>query len=102
MNGSRLYVDFNELIDEDLVMLSQTDVTLDQQGNEVFLYPGKHVDIYTDDIDDNGLVDCLIASGVVEFNDTGLYPICKWNCRVDANGIQHESDLKIAQKYDEE
>ena len=35
MNGSRLYVDFNELIDEDLVLLSQTDVTLDQQGNEV-------------------------------------------------------------------
>ena len=81
MSGSRLYVDFNELIDEDLVLLSQTDVTLDHQGNEVFLYPGKHVDIYMDDIDDNGIVDCLIASGAVEFNDSGLYPICKWNCR---------------------
>ena len=102
MNGSRLYVDFNELFDEDLVMLSQTDVKLDQQGNEVFLYPGKHVDIYMDDIDDNGLVDCLIASGVVEFNDSGLYLICKWNCRINENGIQYESDLKIAQKYDEE
>ena len=102
MNGSRLYVDFNELIDEDLVLLSQTDVKLDQQGNEVFLYPGKHVDIYTDDIDDNGCVDNLIASGVVELNDSGVFPVCKWNCRINENGIQHESDLKIAQKYDEE
>ena len=102
MSGSRLYVDFNELIDEDLVLLSQTDVKLDQHGNEVFLYPGKHVDIYTDDIDDNGCVDNLIASGVVELNDSGVFPVCKWNCRINENGIQHESDLKIAQKYNEE
>ena len=98
MKASRLYVDFNELIASDLVLLAQTDVKLDQQGNEVFLYAGKHVDIYMDDTDDEGLVDCLIASGVVEINDSGLYPICKWNCRIDVNGIQHESDLKAAKK----
>ena len=36
--------------------------------------------------------DNLIASGVVEKNLLELFPRCKWNCRIDADGIYHESD----------
>lgn len=93
MDNSRLYVDFNELIENDLVLLSQQDIKLDFGGQEVLLFQGKQVDIYMDDTDENGFVDNLVASGTVELNNTGLFPICKWNCRINVNGIQHESEF---------
>ena len=49
---------------------------------------------WMDDTDENGCVDNLVASGKVELNNSGLFPVCKWNFRIDANGIRHESDLK--------
>lgn len=54
MDNSRLYVDFNELIEEDLVLLSQQDTKLNYGGEEILLFQGKQVDIYMDDIDENG------------------------------------------------
>ncbi len=98
MDNSRLYVDFNELIEKDLVLLSQQDIKLDLGGKEVLLCQGKQVDIYMDDIDENGIIDNLVASGTVELNNTGLFTICKWNCRINANGIQHESELTKNEK----
>lgn len=98
MDNSRLYVDFNELIEKDLVLLSQQDIKLDLGGKEVLLCQGKQVDIYMDDIDENGIIDNLVASGTVELNNTVLFTICKWNCRINANGIQHESELTKNEK----
>ena len=92
MDKPRLYVDFNELVEEDLVLLSQEDIKHDCDGNEVHLYAGKVVDIYSEDTDENGYEDNLIASGVVEKNLLELFPRCKWNCRINADGIYHESD----------
>ena len=54
MDNSRLYVDFNELIKKDLVLLSQQDTKLNYGGEEILLFQGKQVDIYMDDIDENG------------------------------------------------
>lgn len=90
MDRPRIYVDFNEMIAEDLVLLSQEDTKQDSDGNIVLLYEGKTIDIFMDDINDLGEKDNLIASGTVEANTTGLFPVCKWNCRIDANGIRHE------------
>ncbi|AIL44315.1 hypothetical protein [Elizabethkingia anophelis] len=98
MKLARIQVDFNELIENDLVLLSQQDIKLDYSGQEVLLFPGKEIDIYMDDTDENGAVDNLVASGTVELNNSGLFPICKWNCRINANGIQHESELKNNKK----
>jgi hypothetical protein len=98
MDNSRLYVDFNELIESDLVLLSQQDIKLDFGRKEVLLFQGKQVDIYMDDTDENGFVDNLVASGTVELNNTGLFPICNWNCRINAKGIQHESELTSNEK----
>ncbi|WP_242499210.1 hypothetical protein [Flavobacterium sp. 140616W15] len=89
---SRIYVDFNEMIDFDLVLLSQKDTKLNSDGIEVKLSEGMLIDIYMDDEQPNGLKDNLIASGIVERNHSGLFEISKWCCRIDANGIQHESD----------
>lgn len=89
----RIYVDFNEMIDSDLVLLSQKDTKLNSDGVEIELTEGLKIDIYMDDEQMNGLKDNLIASGIIERNRSGLFEIAKWCCRIDENGIQHESDI---------
>jgi len=89
----RLYVDFNEMLEPDLVLLSAGDMKTDSSGTEIHLHQGLSVDIYTDDIDDQGHPDPLIASGVVEANaDRGWSRRAKWCCRIDEAGIRHLSD----------
>ena len=51
-----------------------------------------------DDTDENGAVDNLVASGTVELNNWDYFRFGKWNCRINANGIQHESELKNNKK----
>jgi hypothetical protein len=88
-----LYVDFNEMLDKNLVLLSRLDITSDLSGNDVALREGLAVDVYTDDVDANGRRDNLVASGVVEENrSTGWGAHVKWCCRIDSRGIRHQSD----------
>lgn len=94
MKEARLYVDFNELIDSDLVLLSQTDFKKDSKGNTVVLKEGMRIKIYSDDRNEKNEPDNLIAEGSVELNQSGVYKNCKWICRIDKNGIRHASDLK--------
>jgi len=92
MNEARLYVDFNEMIESDLVLLSQTDIKIDSLGNSIQLFEGKFVRIYTDDVNEQGKKDNLIAEGFVELNTHGGWTsVCKWNCRITKDGIRHES-----------
>lgn len=95
MTEPRIYVDFNEMLDTDLVLLSKSDLKLDSQGNEVRFKEGDVIKVYMDDIDENGQEDYLIAEGIVERNTKkeGWGAIAKWNCRINKNGIRHESDL---------
>ena len=95
MKQPRIYVDFNEMLDVDLVLLSKGDTKLDSLGNEVKLEDGMSVNIYMDDEDEFGREDNLIAEGIVELNieKEGTWgAIAKWNCRIDKNGIRHESE----------
>jgi hypothetical protein len=64
------YVDFNELIELDVVLLSQTDIKEDVHGNGVLLNEGLPIAIYSDDIWEGGLPDNLVAEGVVSGIDT--------------------------------
>lgn len=57
MKPARIQVDFNELIESDLVLLSRQDIKLDNSGQEILLFPGKEIDIYMDDTDENGAVE---------------------------------------------
>lgn len=93
MKEPRLYVDFNEMLEPDLVLLSKEDTTVDSHGNVVVLREGLPVRIYDEDSDINGNVDNLIAEGVAERNiATGWSAVAKWCCRIDSNGIRHESE----------
>jgi hypothetical protein len=81
------------MVEGDLVLLSKTDAKEDSSGTAVTLFEGLHVHVYSDDVDDDGRVDNLIADGVVERNTAGGWTAAaRWSCRIDANGIRHESD----------
>ena len=87
-------VDFNELMAHDLVLFSQKDERENVCGEPIRLYEGLKVDIYTDDGDDKGNRDDLVASGYVTANRTGYYPYVKWCCQIDEKGIRSESEVK--------
>jgi hypothetical protein len=88
------YVDFNELMEIDVVLLSQTDVQKDVHGNDIELVEGLPIAIYSDDIGADGQPDNLVAEGVVIRNKyTGTFPHVKWCCQIGPEGIRHQSDL---------
>jgi hypothetical protein len=87
------YVDFNELMEIDVVLLSQTDLKRDASGNDVRLAEGLPIAIYCDDVGADRKPDNLVAEGTVIPNRfTGYFPHVKWCCRIDSNGIRHQSD----------
>lgn len=95
MRKARLYVDFNEMIENDLVLLAKEDTKLDSAGNEVHLYEGLEVSIYEDDYDQNGERDDLVAEGIVVRNPKkkGWGSVAKWCCRISKPGVRNESEL---------
>ena len=96
MNRPILYIDFNRMIDEDLCLLSSEDAVLDAEGRVTVLHEGLPITVYDDDIDNNGQIDNLVAEGVVERNKitTGPSACVKWCCRIDENGVRHQSEIK--------
>ena len=96
INKARIYVDFNEMVTEDIVLLSKEDKKEDFQGKTVTFYEGKPVRIYSDDVSDQG-PDRLIADGIAVRYDLSEYPYwshVKWCCRIDEKGIYHESESR--------
>ena len=85
-------VDFNELIEPNLVLLSSSNVKTDMLGNEITFYEGMPVAIYMDDIDEAGEKTKLIASGIAIQNQTNIpwTQNAKWLCLIDEKGIRHE------------
>ncbi len=89
-----LYVDFNEMLEPNLVLLSVTDTKIASNGEIVSLSGGLKVSVYMDDMNERGHCDNLVATGVVEANQsTGWVAHVKWCCRIDANGIRHQSEI---------
>jgi hypothetical protein len=88
----RIYVDFNEMLDADLVLLSQDDTKADSSGSDVHLSAGMPVHVYSDDVGPGDPI--LVADGTVERNtDTGWSAHVKWCCRINAAGIREEREL---------
>ena len=88
-----IYVDFDEMLAPDLVLLAATDTKETLNGEVVSLNDGMEVTVCMNDTDENGRPDALVATGVVEANKTtGWGGHVKWCCRIDANGIRHKSE----------
>jgi hypothetical protein len=92
---SRISVDFNEMVEPDLVLLSKTDTRTDSSGATIVLSEGLPVRLYDEELGADGQPDNLLADGVVERNknDLSWTSPAKWCCRIDGNGIRHESEL---------
>ena len=95
MKKPTLDVDFNEMLEPNLVLLSADDIKIDSSGKTVSLHEGMEVSIYMDDIGDDGKVDDLVANGVVERNPSAVSwgRHVKWCCRINDDGIRNESAL---------
>ena len=92
MKTARLHVDFSEMIEDNLVLLSEADTMVDSKGKIVHLKEGLKVRIYAHDLSSCGEIDNLIADGVVELNTHGGWTShMKWNCIIDKKGIYNES-----------
>lgn len=89
-----LHVDFNELVEPDLVLLARTDRRLDAQGQLVELHEGLRVRVCQEDKDSEQKPDDLYADGVVEKNssDASWAASIRWACRIDGRGIRHKSE----------
>ncbi|MDB5785448.1 MAG: hypothetical protein JWQ50_5363 [Caballeronia mineralivorans] len=94
MHKPYFYVDFNEMIDANTVLLSAGDSTVDARGVTIQLHEGMLVRVYMDDLDASGNVDNLVANGVVTKNtEPGWAAHVKWCCRIDSDGIRPQSEI---------
>ena len=93
MKPEIFYVDFNEMIRPDVVLFSQNNTKNNIAGLPVKIVEGMLVLLYEDDIEENGIVDNLDASGKIIRNDSrGWGSHVKWCCKIDDKGIRHESE----------
>jgi len=89
----RLQADFNGLFG-DILCLSHSDTSVDENGAIVELRAGLVVTAFDQDEDERGERDDLVASGTVERSPWSLR--CrgsKWILRIDNNGVRHESEI---------
>jgi hypothetical protein len=94
MDKPRFSVDFCEMLaDMRTVALSRDDTRKDSEGNIVRFYEGMSVSIYSsDNLDENGNIDNLLAEGIVVKSDA--HKNIKWWCKINEKGIEYESDIK--------
>ena len=88
----KIRADFNGLFGR-ILCLSHSDTALDETGAEVRLRPGMRVTAFDEDVDEQGLRDDLLASGVVIVSPDWLR--CngsRWALEIDEQRIRHESD----------
>lgn len=92
LQTARVYVDFNEILSPNEVLLSKTDSEEDSAGNILHFTPGQCVAVYMDDVDDAGEPDYLIAEGIALLNTySGWAAAAKWLLQIDERDIRHES-----------
>jgi len=86
-------VDFNELVEPNVVLLSQTDRREDQSGRMFALAEGMKVLVSEVDLNERGERDDLIAAGTVVRNSAGGWTAAaKWSCLIDSRGVRHRSE----------
>lgn len=82
LDKSRIWLDFNEICDQDIYLLSQADIVNDSNGDDVELYEGLHISVFDFDKDANNNDDYLLAEGIVKRNELAIYPHIKWLCHL--------------------
>ena len=88
MSKPRVYVDFLKTDDDGRLLLTCRGTLHDLAAQEVHLRDGLTLYVYSDDLDDHGNEDNLIAEGIVRFDAAND----RWVLEVDEARIRHESD----------
>jgi hypothetical protein len=86
--------DFNGLFSE-LLCLTHDEYCVGSNGENVKMSPGMKVMASDEDVDERGVRDDLIATGIVE--EAPQWLACegsKWVLRIDADGVRNRSELK--------
>jgi len=87
----RIRVDFNELVESDLVLLSKSDTVECEDGSEIVLEVGLPVMAYEYNTYTDGTTEYLYVQGYAERNDSGINGEwtrnAQWCCRF-AGGVQ--------------
>lgn len=87
--------DFNEMIDCEIIMFSQSDQKRNIHSTVITITEGMSVLLMEEDFDQSGNPDNVIAAGTVTRNyNSDFSAHVKWCCKINADGIRHESDLK--------
>ena len=92
--NSWINTDFNGFLEPGLLCLAHSETAKDVSGREVRLYEGMVVTAFDLDSDDQGRPDRILATGTVERSPD--FAACRgsvWCLRVDAAGVQWESEL---------
>jgi hypothetical protein len=87
LDRPRIQVDFNELVDEGVVLLAVDERVRDSSGELVILREGLRVHLYMEDADERGNPRYLLASGIVERHVASDWSArAQWRCRIDEWG----------------
>src|SRR5271155_4043995 len=89
MANPRVYADFQNLDDENRLRLTCAGTRQDLERHGIELREGMALPLYTDDTDDEGQPDQLLAEGVVHYNEEEK----SWVAAIDWNAIRHKSEI---------
>jgi hypothetical protein len=88
VNTPRVYADFQNLDDQNRIRLTRTGTCQDLERQEIQLREGLVLTLYTDDANDEGSPDELLAEGVVHLSDE---EDC-WVATIDWTALRHASE----------
>jgi hypothetical protein len=88
MTTPRIYADFQNLDDDNRLRLTCAGTRRDLQRLGIELKEGMAVTLYSDDANDQGQPDELLAEGVVHYNQAEK---C-WVAAIDWQALRHASD----------
>jgi hypothetical protein len=92
MAGPRVYADFQNLDDDNRLRLTCAGTRRDLERQGIELREGMILTLYTDDANDQGDADELLADGVVHFNEAEH---C-WVAGIDWHALRHASDKTMS------
>lgn len=94
----RIWVDFMKTDDSRRIALTTFGTRQDLTKYGIALREGMVLHVYSDDVDENGRPDNLLAEGVVHFDAVRK----RWVLAIDWNRLVHESDSPPATRSDVE
>jgi hypothetical protein len=87
MTSPRVYADFQNLDDQNRLRLTCAGTRRDLENQGIELREGLNLTFYTDDADDEGQPDDLLADGIVHFDESSN---C-WVAAIDWKALRHAS-----------